>query len=294
MAITDCGLNNSTNVRSGRSLSAVLDRLAAALLPASPAAHAALDFLTPPREVAPPMLPEPAGGSLPLAVPDWPAPLNARLFGSGNGAAPAVLLLHGWGGQLYDMADFVEPLVGAGYRVVAFDAPAHGRSAGETAHLPAFARAAAAVAKAAGPLAGAIGHSMGAAALALAASDGLALPRLALLAPPAAPLPFALKVARAHRLDTAGTSEMLALIDRASGRPVAALELSSLAPRIPAKALFLHATGDRLVPVGEVLHAAAAWRGASVHLLDGLGHRALLRDPETVAAAAAFFGRPAG
>ena len=42
----------------------------------------------------------------------------------------AVLLMHGWKGRASQFATMVRDLVGEGYRVIAFDAPAHGDSAG--------------------------------------------------------------------------------------------------------------------------------------------------------------------
>ncbi len=42
------------------------------------------------------------------------------------GEGPTVLLAHGWSGRGSQMGCFAEPLVDAGYRVVAFDAPGHG------------------------------------------------------------------------------------------------------------------------------------------------------------------------
>src|SRR5919206_28760 len=78
------------------------------------------------------------------------------------------------------------PLLDAGCSIVAFDAPAHGTSGGRLASVPLFAEAVAAVARASGARA-AIGHSMGAAALALAVSRGLALDAAVLVAPPRAP-----------------------------------------------------------------------------------------------------------
>src|SRR5262249_24762467 len=47
---------------------------------------------------------------------------------SGPAAAPAVLLVHGWGGRGVQMGAFVEPLRARGYRVVWFDQPGHGAS----------------------------------------------------------------------------------------------------------------------------------------------------------------------
>src|SRR5512141_858724 len=50
-------------------------------------------------------------------------------------AGPAVLLMHGWGGARAQMTGFVDPLLFAGYRVVAYDQPAHGESDGKMTNI---------------------------------------------------------------------------------------------------------------------------------------------------------------
>ena len=60
-------------------------------------------------------------------------------WGARSREAPAVLLAHGWGGNAAQMRGFVFPLLSAGYRVVAFDQPAHGVSEGRLTGLPDFA-----------------------------------------------------------------------------------------------------------------------------------------------------------
>src|ERR671918_336718 len=57
----------------------------------------------------------------------------------GSRDAPAVLLAHGWGGNAAQMRPFVFPLLQAGYRVIAYDQPAHGVSGGRVTGLPDFA-----------------------------------------------------------------------------------------------------------------------------------------------------------
>ena len=57
----------------------------------------------------------------------------------GSRDAPAVLLAHGWGGNAAQMRPFVFPLLQAGYRVIAYDQPAHGVSDGKLTGLPDFA-----------------------------------------------------------------------------------------------------------------------------------------------------------
>ena len=50
-------------------------------------------------------------------------------------SGPTVLLMHGWGGARAQMTGFVDPLLSAGYRVVAYDQPAHGESDGKTTNV---------------------------------------------------------------------------------------------------------------------------------------------------------------
>ena len=54
--------------------------------------------------------------------------LGAAVRGHVWGAGPVVYLVHGWGGRGSQLASFVEPLLAGGFRVVMFDAPAHGDS----------------------------------------------------------------------------------------------------------------------------------------------------------------------
>jgi pimeloyl-ACP methyl ester carboxylesterase len=54
--------------------------------------------------------------------------------------APALAILHGWGGNAEMMLPLAKPLHGAGYALLFFDARSHGRSDGDSfASLPRFA-----------------------------------------------------------------------------------------------------------------------------------------------------------
>ena len=46
------------------------------------------------------------------------------------GSGPVVLCVHGWSSRGLRFVHFIKPLMEAGYKVVTFDAPAHGRSSG--------------------------------------------------------------------------------------------------------------------------------------------------------------------
>ncbi|OYQ34470.1 hypothetical protein CHU95_10590 [Niveispirillum lacus] len=240
----------------------------------------------PERTVAPPALPEPAGGIV-LAVPGFTPHLAARLWGAPLGPdAPLVLLVHDWEGQTHDMLAFVQPLLDAGARVVVFDAPAHGRSSGQEVTVLDMAAAIQAVAMAAGGrVCAVIAHGVGAAALVLAIQEGFDAGRAVLLAP-LVDLTLPLRqIAYVLRLDLDGEHALVREIDRALGRPLACLHLHGDADR---PALLIHSVDDRIMPVSDGLLLAASWQGLSAYLVNGLGHRRLLSDTGVVDRAVGF------
>ncbi|MEW8288738.1 MAG: alpha/beta hydrolase [Candidatus Thiodiazotropha endolucinida] len=91
------------------------------------------------------------------------------------GEGPHVLLCHGWGGRGTQFFALIEALAAAGYRAVAFDAPAHGDSSGKRTNMLKVARAIAAIAEKEKPISAVIGHSFGC-GTALLAIDRYRLP----------------------------------------------------------------------------------------------------------------------
>src|SRR5690606_9262984 len=90
----------------------------------------------------------------------------------GEGPHAGVLIAHGWTSEASFMAVFAEQLRRAGFRVVAFDQPGHGKSTQERASLTDCARALLEVADALGPLHVAVAHSMGGPAARLVGEGG--------------------------------------------------------------------------------------------------------------------------
>src|SRR6266498_2197937 len=74
---------------------------------------------------------------------------------------PSVLLMHGWGGARAQMTGFVNPLLFARYRVVAYDQPAHGDSDGRITNLLEIAPSMDLIAQREGPFHAILAHSFG-------------------------------------------------------------------------------------------------------------------------------------
>jgi pimeloyl-ACP methyl ester carboxylesterase len=217
--------------------------------------------------------------------------LSATAWGDG----PVVLLLHGWEGRGTQLGSFVEPLVGAGRRVVALDGPAHGDSPGSTADPMVFADALLHAATELGPLEAVIGHSMGAAATGLAVARGLRVDRVVLIAGPSSFAGVVKRFEAAIGLPPRAALRLRARLERRAGAPAAALDVARLGRSMRMPALIVHDPDDAEIPFSEAEAIARSWPGARLHRTSGLGHRRLLRDPATVDAVVAFVtdSRPA-
>ncbi len=110
--------------------------------------------------------------NIPVAVYSW-------------GTGPVVLFVHGWSGRGSQVAAFVEPLVSAGFRVVAPDAPGHGETPGDSTNILQCATALQAVAARYGPVYAGLAHSFGGMVLAYAMSKGMQVERVVSISVPA-------------------------------------------------------------------------------------------------------------
>jgi pimeloyl-ACP methyl ester carboxylesterase len=208
--------------------------------------------------------------------------------------APAVLLAHGWGGYAAQMRGFVPQLLAAGFRVIAYDQPAHGLSEGKLTGLPDFAGALAAVAKHHGGVRHVIAHSLGGVATALAMSRGLTLKSAVLVSPPSDLVGYSRRFARWYWMPEPLRRAMQAAIEERFGLRWSELEIPRIAPRLHAPALVIHDHGDSIVPWAQGAALARAWRGARLLSTVGLGHGRILESDITLRAAADFLaGRSA-
>src|SRR5256885_10929361 len=195
----------------------------------------------------------------------------------GENAAPAVLLAHGWGGHAAQMRAFVFPLLAAGYRVIAYDQPAHGLSEGRLTGLPDFADVLAEVVWHHGDVRAVIGHSLGATAAAMGhAWNKFDVERIVLISPPSDLVGYSRRFARWHWMPEALRRAMQAAIEERYGVRWEELELARIAPRLTARALVIHDRDDRMVPWKQGAAFAQKWQGAGFMTTEGLGHRRIL------------------
>jgi pimeloyl-ACP methyl ester carboxylesterase len=212
----------------------------------------------------------------------------------GSRQAPAVLLAHGWGGRATQMKRFVFHLAAAGYRVIAYDQPAHGLSEGRLSGLPDFADAMLAVARHHGGVRAVIAHSLGGPAAAIAIARGLPAARVVLVSPPSDLVGYSRRFARWFAIPERVRRAMQAAIEERFGVRWADLEISRLAPRLRAEALVIHDRRDTQVPWRQGAALARHWPGARLMTTEGLGHGRILEDDAVARAAAEFIAARSG
>jgi len=188
--------------------------------------------------------------------------------------------MHGWGGARAQMTGFVDSLLFAGYRVVAYDQPAHGDSTGKTTNLLEIAPTMDLIAKQEGDFHAIIAHSFGTLITSYALTN-LNFP------PPERLIYFG---AFNQLLDSlprfqvlAGLSDEIiaglrAMIYENFGKEVLdAIVNEKLVPRIQIHALMFHDVADNVTPVEDSRAVAGVWQHAQLIETEGLGHRGALQ-----------------
>lgn len=205
-----------------------------------------------------------------------------RLAGWTWGTGPAVLLAHGWEGRGAQLHSLVEPLVEAGYSVVAWDAPGHGESPGKRSSLVEMADAVWAVARHLGEVHGVIAHSMGCAAAGLAIAEGLPVERAAFVAGPSNMLQYTVQFAELLGLSGPVRERMIALMEAQYHVRLADMDFERFALPERVGLLVVHDTDDKEVDIEQGRLVARSWPGAQLMETSGYGHRRILRAPEVV------------
>jgi pimeloyl-ACP methyl ester carboxylesterase len=207
------------------------------------------------------------------------------------GAGPVIVFVHGWSGRATQAGAFVAPLNAAGYCVLAFDAPAHGRTPGRRTNILEFAAALGAIAAAFGPLHGAITHSFGGMALAYALRHGLSVGRAVCIGAPARLEFLVERFARLLALPEPVLQDLRRRLERRFADDVwEVMSTDRNARTLDVPALIVHDRDDREVPWTQGALIAEAWPGAQWFATRGLGHRRILRDAPTVKVIVDFLG----
>jgi pimeloyl-ACP methyl ester carboxylesterase len=198
-----------------------------------------------------------------------------------QGATKKALIVHGFESSVINFDRYVKPLMQKGYEVLAFDAPAHGRSSGKTITAVIYKDLMVHIYQHYGPIDSFISHSFGGLCLSLALET---LPhnedhKLVLVAPAVETTTAIDNFFRFIELDDAVRMEFDKLIMELGGQPPEWYSLARAAQNIKAQVLFLQDKDDHMTPISDV-EPIMKRKYPNFHFIitEGLGHRRIYRD----------------
>ncbi|QKW06571.1 alpha/beta hydrolase [Streptomyces sp. NA04227] len=229
-------------------------------------------------------------GAREFAVDNSPDAPNGYLWGERSPRGTA-LLVHGWASDSSSMHSLVTPMRELGFRVAAFDAPAHGVRPGSQATMTQYTRAVGAVLDTLGDVRVIVAHSLGTIASIGAAAQrpGLALHCMAFIAP-AATLGGVLERWEGDglKLNRAKVEGVYAELHRRNGVPVSHWDAVALGPGLDVPKLTLHDPDDDMVPYSDAEAIAAGLTHVRLERAHGVGHIGILMSREVRATVSDF------
>jgi pimeloyl-ACP methyl ester carboxylesterase len=206
------------------------------------------------------------------------------------GGEKKVLLIHGWEGQTGNFSDLINILVAQDYKIYAFDAPSHGYSTKGKTSLFEFAELAAILIKRF-EVNKIVSHSFGSVATtyALYKNQDISIDNYVLLTTPDTFLERIDDVFETIGLTEKVKYNLIKRIENESNVEVKKLSVSEFVKKIKVKkALIIHDTHDKVIPIDRALNVYYNWINCSLHKVNGTGHFKILRTPEVLEIAIRF------
>lgn len=166
-----------------------------------------------------------------------------------------LLICHGFDSMSYKYAYFIQPLLHAGYEILAFDAPAHGNSSGKTITALIYRDVILQINKLYGKLDIIMAHSFGCIAASLAVEESLTtLQKLVLIAPATETTRSIDDFAKYLKLSSSLKQAMENLIIKIGGKHPSWYSVARIVQSISTKTLWLHDQKDPITPFEDMQH----------------------------------------
>ena len=192
-----------------------------------------------------------------------------------------VLILHGYESSVTNFDRYIKGFIKKGYEVLAFDAPANGRSGGKKITAPLYKNTIKEINNLYGPVHSYMAHSFGGLAISLALeeighTDNY---RLALIAPATETITAIDSFFKFLHLDTSVKTEFNKVIVKKAGVSPAWYSIKRAMKHIQAKVLWVHDEDDDVTPLSDAMKVKAEnYPNVEFVITKGLGHRRIYRD----------------
>lgn len=198
------------------------------------------------------------------------------------GSGRPVLMMHGWMGRATQFRKFIPELNAAGFSIVSFDAPAHGKSEGVKSHLMYFVEVAHLLMKKY-DFEAVIGHSLGGVAGLHLLKENTGSKKLVMIGSPTIADDIIGEFIRRLKASWISGEYFKEYIKKSFGIPFEHFSASHVIKQVEGLPIYLIYDADDIeVPLkhGEALKKL--YPAAEIHVTEGLGHTRILRDDEVI------------
>ena len=193
-----------------------------------------------------------------------------------------ILLVHGWSGRGTQLVKFTEAFEKLGFQIVSFDAPAHGKSPGNTTLMPDFIASILEIEKQFGPFEAAIGHSLGGMSLLNAVKEGFKIKRLTIIGSGDIVKDIIDDFVKKLQLNSKIGDLLRIHFEKKSNRTMDSYSSFHAATEISIPVLVIHDENDEEVPVSCAHHIHQHLKNGDLMITQNLGHRKILGDAAVI------------
>ncbi len=198
------------------------------------------------------------------------------------GDGPLILLVHGWSGRGSQMGTIAEALVKQGFKIVTFDAYAHGNSPGKQTTVMELARIIKDIQQHFGTFEAIIGHSMGGIAAGIAIADGVKSKQLVTMGSPTT-FKYILESFCTIINASQKTQDYIKAFSEKYGRITTdSISLANRASSLKLPGLIIHDKDDKEADYKQALLFDKMWPEGELFTTTGLGHSRILRDEKVI------------
>lgn len=202
----------------------------------------------------------------------------------GNSGDKTALMVHGWEGQAGNFGSIIPELVNQGYQVIAYDAPAHGRSSkGKTNMFDIPDLTGSLLTEYQPELI--ISHSFGSVitAMSLKKHMDVRIKNWIMITTPYIYINYIKGVTKYFGLSQKTFKKLTKLVEVNLGEPIENLNMASYCSSLEniEKATIIHSIKDKVIPIDSARKTSAGFEKSQLIELDNLGHYGILWSDQT-------------
>jgi esterase/lipase len=190
-----------------------------------------------------------------------------------------ILLVHGWSGRGTQLVKFADAFVDKGYATISFDAPAHGKSSGNSTIMTEFIASILEIDNKFGPFEAAVGHSLGGMALLNAIKKGLKINRLTIIGSGDKVKDILDDFVSKLELKPEFSSHLQQHFEKKYNEPMENYSAQSAAKTVDIPVLVIHDENDNEVPVETSINIHDNLKNGELLITQHLGQRKILGNP---------------